>query len=307
MQSTRITLPAFVLVSSLSSVAGAEEYQLFTHAVMQNRQSDYDDLTFWQTSATYYFDKKATLGPLDKFSFINTTSYIALGLRGNTEGNIDHGLANIGGEWISGHIGFGGEVNIENTEYDSGYMSGQVNASWFFTDRLVAKINYNDVDDRESYMGAEIAYDYALNATDHFGSRLIYTDNPNEGDDLWEWQGEYYTDLGGHYLNIAASYQSDGDSDIWSFEPRYYFNQRTSLAFYYAKSDSDFDNGFQQSSTTSDTYGAQFKHFFTPHIAIAAGYLNTTQSSDYSYLPNDYEYQSDFDTQNFYLIATMQF
>lgn len=110
MQSTRITLSAFVLASSLSSVAGAEEYQLFTHAVMQNRQSDYDDLTFWQTSATYYFDKKATLGPLDKFSFINTTSYIALGLRGNTEGNIDHGLANIGGEWISSHIGFGGEV-----------------------------------------------------------------------------------------------------------------------------------------------------------------------------------------------------
>ncbi|WP_018016375.1 putative porin [Teredinibacter turnerae] len=310
MRSSNFTIYFAVLTPLFfNTSANAEEYQFFLDAHAIDYERAPDTIDSWGINTTYYFDKKNSLGPLNEFSYINTSSFVFTNIRGSNETSWNEDLLSAGGMWNSGKLTLGGTATVVNSDSQSGYNSGIASIGWFFTDNLYGKVDYHDIDDAESYTTASLAYDYHLSGNDYIGSTISYSEAPYGFDDSWFWNGKYFNDMGGRYLILSGGFSLHGSVDAATVSAAYYFNKRTGVQLSYANEESkilsysDESGWFNESSEERDKYVASIVHYFNTNTSLTLSYeqaeseISFHSNSDLNYSDTEKTYQIEFGLQ----------
>jgi hypothetical protein len=331
-QATSIKLPSLIKLSSivsilLSSTAFSESYQSFSSIGYSNHNStinlplaDYhskrstDNVSLF---SQYFFEEQQSLGPLNEFDYINTSSNIyALVNNSNTKSSNSYkedsfgfdesnNSIDIGGQWITHGFLLGAgynytkyKVSHENTSYDNISFdrnddSYSASLGYFILDDLVIRADYFDAGDKyelltdDDYFSYSVSYNLQLAGTDYIG----FSYNVDDDFDIHQLSSRYFLSLTQEsYLVLGGEYVFDNRDnffaeDSWSINGSYYFNTQTSVSAFYGKDDT-FDE--------ADTYGIAVSYFINDNYSVQAGY-NANNNDKYE---NDQEgYSLSFSAQ----------
>jgi len=268
----------------------------------------------------YYFDAQQTLGPLNEFNYINTSSNIYAGLsNSNTDSFTSHsdgeemtwgGSSNtidLGGQWISHNFIVGASYSY--LDYDTSYntLSYADNDSYYsaelgylISDNFVINAYYNDGGDGDDFFAYSASYALQLAGTDYVG--VSY--NVDEDFDIHQLSARYffgiaaqsYVVIGGDYtLDTRDSYSSINSrasrdnfivGDKWSINASYYYNDKTSISVEYSDDELSEDDY---------AYGVSASYYINSNYSLQTGYNSVINDDDYK------------DTDSYYVAFTAQF
>ncbi len=226
----------------LSGATIAEEYQSFSfldYTRFEFGPVDEDGLIL---GTTYYLDERATLGPLDEFTYINPISRFGLGYA--SFGDNDTFLFN--GEYFFDKL----VVGAAATDDDG------IEQAWlgvlFSTNFLVRLDAIDEIDDTEWYLSAW--YQWEFKSNDYFGLSARIDEDLND----LSLSAKYFTALqGGRFLSVGASIVDTTFDSFVTLDGRYFWSERTSISAG-LRNDSGFLIGF--------------KHFFNSNFSLGFEY-----------------------------------
>ncbi|NMM42449.1 putative porin [Pseudoalteromonas arctica] len=246
-----------VIISSIllsSAAMAADNYQSISHLGYQD--TDRNDTI--SVDSTYYFSPKATLGPYDQFEYINKQTNVY----GSYNNDDFRDITDIGGEYFTENFVVGAKYRNFNGDGVSSIDIINVSAGYFFNPNLLLKATLTDVEDGDTSVMFELAYDHKLNSTDYIG----FTVTSDDEFDYRAVNAKYFMDLKqGNYLTVEGTVvDTDKDGSSWVLGSNYYFTKATSAFVTFNKND-DY------------TVGAQ--HFFNKNVGLKAGYGNNWDDS----------------------------
>lgn len=271
----KTSLKALLPLLLCSSLAIGEEYRSFTDFDYARNETDFSELDTFTVGSTWYFSPKETLGPLNEFEYVNTSSNIfGSWARLDTPGSdVDEML--IGGEYFAGNVLLGG--SYLNRESADAYTA---TLGYLFSDNFLVSVDAEKFESFDARYFINARYAQQLGGTDYIGFAV------RADDDFLSTavSSRYFTRLAGErYLAAEATYHfNDRAEDFWALEGDYYFSRRTSLGLGVRK---------------HDVYALDFTHFFNENVAVELAY--TTQ-----------EFELDFeevDFKRYQLGVTVQF
>ncbi|WP_144391442.1 putative porin [Pleionea sediminis] len=246
-----------LLVASMlaATTVMAEDYQLFTDVSYQNTNFEFGpvetDMNAVALSGQYFFSDKTSLGPLNEFEYINSTSNV-FGNYFNVE-NGDFYSGTVGGElFVNSFL-----VGASYSDDEDGDDVSAVKLGYLISDDLLVDVEVIDNGfDTVSYFSA--AYNYQLNKSDYIGFSMTVDD---EGEQTM-LSSKYFTALSnGGYLTASLAYMDNEFDDAWALESSYYFNEMTSVS---------------AGVTTEDEYSVGVRHFFNKNVSANIGYQSGT-------------------------------
>ncbi|WP_346838214.1 putative porin [Microbulbifer sp. SAOS-129_SWC] len=245
---------AVLPVAVLSISASAEEYRSFSQAAFSQTSRQYN-LSGWDSTyktenynlgSTYYFGPRVTEGPLNEFEYINRISNV---YGGYSRDDSDTDIGTAGGEYYTGNLMFGGE--IQNIKGGNFYTAA---AGYFFNPDLLVKLESYTYEGDTTFF-ADAKYNYQLNGTDYLGFHFRTDDQFH----LPSFSSKYFKDLGDdHYLALNFSLIDPDDNDSnFSARADYYFSKVTSFGVY---------------ASNQKDYGIGVSHFFNRNVALQFNY-----------------------------------
>lgn len=226
--------------------------------------SEQDNFQTTSIGVTHYFEGRETLGPIDKLSFINHSSFIS-GSYFNSDLSDGHGVA---GTFIadSGLL-LGGALTKINYD-DMGFSSADfetrtLTVGYQGLEGFSFVASYRDPDEGDSEATVAGRYEHKLKGNDYIGLGVSI----DEDADFINLTSEYFTDLGnGTYLQVNGQYLvNDLGDDYWSAGGTYYLSEKTSV-----------------SATVGDDsyYAVGAKHFVTTNIALGLSYADSDNADE---------------------------
>ena len=247
----KYVLPVIALAAS--AAVSAEEYQLFTGLTADHARANGDSETNWNLDATYFFDKKVTLGPLDQFEYINKVSNVSAGYSRIFDTNI-WGVA---GEYFAEN----GLVITAAHGRASGNYVNQIGLGFLVSDNVIIRANAIKPEDTSTTYLFSASYNHQLQGNDYVGF-TAYTDDEF---DSYGISSKYFASLNeGRYIAVGIALADNDGSSSWATEADYYFNQTTSVGLTYDKADS---------------YSLNAKHFFNTNWALEARFASNADDS----------------------------
>ncbi len=203
---SKLTRTASLIALLVSSVTLAENYQSFStlsynhhNYTFTSASGDYfsqgesDNITLF---SQYFFDEREALGPLNEFSYINTSSNIYTSLNhSNRENTSVNGLWNsdsdssnngvyIGGQWMFNSFIVGGSYGYSKRKFDvistydgdnRDYSSDDddkdisIMLGYLFTENLLMTLGCNDGKRDNERCGIGAQYNWQLSDSDYVG------------------------------------------------------------------------------------------------------------------------------------------
>lgn len=258
-----------------SSIAAAEEYHWISGADFTRTDTRIADFDAFSLGSTWYFDGKETLGPLNEFAYINTTSNI-FGSWSRFDGlSNDADQVGIGGEYFAGNLLLGGSyLNLDDVDFFTGTVG------YLFSENFLVSVDAAKVEGAGTNYLFNARYNHPLRGNAYLGFNFS-TDDEFDGKNL---SSRYFTPLAGNdYLALEVSWSifDDADEELWAVEGDYYFSERTSLGLGIAE---------------DEVYSFDFTHFFNENVALELGYTTSDDDSGF-----------DFDVDSYQLGVTFQF
>jgi len=249
----------------------AQEYQSFSSIGYTNVDSkNSHDRT--GVSTRYFFEKQHTLGPLDQFKYINTST--------NVFGNYNHAGSSdnygIGGSYFSDNFVVGGSYSYSDHKFGSSdHYSARL--GYLISEDLIVNAYANKSEGFDTDYHFSASYNHQLEGRDYIG----FTYSSDDDFDHQTLSSKYFRALdGGQYLVAGLSYQhnDDYDNDL-SGNLAFYFNDKTSISTSY---------------NDDDDYSISAKHFFNQNYALSVGYQSNASNDAWS----DYDiYSVNFSAQ----------
>ncbi|SFD61035.1 putative porin [Pseudoalteromonas denitrificans] len=235
----------------------AAEYQSFSDVSYSRFDAKHSHSNFYGVSTRYFLDKRASLGPLNEFEYINTIS--------NVSGHYSHSdnsdRYNVAGELFLNDFVIGGGYSY--TDYDSSFINDSekhynANLGYLISENFIVHANAGKVDGGKTNYNFSSSYNHQLNDKDYIG----FTFNTDDDFDYRHLSSKYYKSLeGGQYLTLGLNYQNHRDSDNYlSGNINFYFNEKTSVF-------AGYDNY---------TFGAEY--FFNNNYSLNARYQSNASS-----------------------------
>jgi hypothetical protein len=198
----------------LSGAAIAAEYQSFSYVDYTRVDIGSVDEDGWILATTYYLDERATLGPLDEFTYINPISRFGIGYA--SFGDNDTLLFN--GEYFFHKVVVGAEATSEDG-IDQAWLG------YLFSHNFLVRVDaVDEFDDTELYFSAR--YRWQLRGTDYLGFSARIDDDLND----LSLSAKYLRSLrGGRYFSIGASIVDTTMDSYATLDGRYFWNERTSV------------------------------------------------------------------------------
>ncbi|PKG83746.1 hypothetical protein CXF85_09565 [Colwellia sp. 75C3] len=274
----------------LSNAAIAESYQSFT--TLSYSKTDYSfntpkniyyskgDSSSVGLYSQYFFDEKQTLGPLNEFNYINTSSNFSASINSldsngfssydAQESSSDSSVKNVsvGGEWIThnvilgasySHYQFETKAPAYTIDYNDNDNIYSATLGYLVSDDFVIRANYNDGGDGDDSFSYSASYNLQLVDTDYIG----FSYNVDEDFDIHNLSSRYFFGFAEQsYLVVGGNYTLDNSDnffadDYWSANASYYYDDKTSVSVSYA------DNDF---------YSVGARYFINNNYSIQAGY-----------------------------------
>lgn len=259
----RMNLKVLLPLVLSSSVAFAEDYHSISD--FDYTRSDFGTLVFagqrftteqdlYTLSSTWYFDSKETLGPLNEFEYINKTSNI-FGAWSQFDGSGSHAhQATIGGEYFAGNFLLGGSyTGLDGPDGFTGTLG------YLFSDAFLISAEALKTEGLDTHYLFNARYNHQLSGTNYIGFNFSTDDEF----DVKTISSRYFTRLSGEsYLAAEISYTlfPNNIEDLWTFEGDYYLNRRTSLGLGVAKDDTysfDFTHFFTENVALKLSYATR--------------------------------------------------
>lgn len=274
----------YLLLPLLSAPVAAEEYQFFGDLSGSTSVADIETESVF-LNAGYYFSPRETLGPLDKFDYINrisrisvSSSYVNWKIPHNAFGDLPgenihqtDRTNSISGNYYLGRFGFGASAFYQNEEYQGSSLS----SDFFIKDNWTVSLGALVPEDGDERYIVNSAYTHQVNASDYIGIS-IYTIDDSESNDTIDSSGasaEYFRALkNGQYLSINGDYNNYGGysnsnrSDSFSLGVRYFLSKATSFTVGHTNTSVRGSNTFDSSN-----YSLSAKHFFSENFATSFG------------------------------------
>jgi hypothetical protein len=241
-----------------SSIAVAQEYQLFSELGYQRLDTDYADTDIFSASGKYYFKKKQALGPWAEFDYLNTKSNVSAYYT-----DFDHGVneLKLGGEVFYNKVLLGASYKRSDTGYSS-YNTSSATLGYLIKPYLLVKAEYVDAKHGGNAFFST-RYIHSLGASDYIGVNF----SVNDDFDHFSGSGKYFAALGQDRYLAAEINVSDDDGDTsWGIGGDYYLSQATSVGAGYQ--DFDYDDGFE----------IRARHYFTQNWALSASYTDISDN-----------------------------
>ncbi|HLT90095.1 MAG TPA: putative porin [Woeseiaceae bacterium] len=232
-----------------STIVAAEEYRSFSTVDYSHSETDFLELDQFSLTSTWFFDDKATLGPLKEFEYINRTSNV-FGRYSRFDSGGNFYRAAVGGEYFAGNWLLGGS-------YDDGdgprLLTGTV--GYLFSEDFLLSVDAVKLGNLDTDLVLDARYNHRLGGNDYIGFNLRVDDDF----DSREIASKYFTRLAGDtWLAVGLAYNFiEGAEDPWSVTGDYYFSERTSVALGVGK---------------HDRYSLGLSHFFNRNVALELGY-----------------------------------
>jgi len=199
----------------------ATEYQSFTNVSYSNQNND-SNFESYSINSQYFFDEKSSLGPLDQFKYINTTSYLNAGFSQlkSTAWNTDSSY--IGGMYFMDKWSIGGGYNkLSSNTLLSNSHSNNLSLGYLINDNFSIRYSKSTFSNHDNSSSLSMQYNHQINDKDYLGFSL---------DDDKNASVTYFSHLGEErYLKIGLNYFDDSFGSKWSTNVKYYFNNRTSI------------------------------------------------------------------------------
>ena len=251
-------IKALIAVILFTPSIYATEYQSFTNLTYskQNNDINFDN---YGIHSRYYFDKKQSLGPLDQFKFINTTSYIYGGINQLKSKEWANDSSYISGRYFYGKWSIGGGIHRSKREGSSkGSMSNHFNLGYLVNDNFLVQYSKSNNAITGDSGVLSMQYNHQISDTDYLGFSI--------GSDE-KAAMTYFTHLGDErYVKVDIGYDHDLIGNKWSTNANYYFDNKTSI----------FAN-YQDGRINS--VGA--KYFLNDNFALSANYSPENSRVDY--------------------------
>lgn len=239
-------LPALALTTV--SAVSAEEYQLFTEYNVQHaRLSDINYIDNGiGANATYFFDKKETLGPLDEFEYINKVSNVGA----SAYRMFDTNFGTIGGEYFTDN----NFVISGSHSHTQDFHVNTFGVGYLFADNIIVSVDATRPRGGDTTYELSGSYEHKLQGNDYIG----FTASVDDDFDIFTLSSKYFTNLGGErYIAVGAGVADYDGTTQWNVAGDYYFNKMTSVGVTYAK---------------DDDFSINAKHFFNKTWALSAGF-----------------------------------
>jgi len=298
-----------------SNLVLAESYQSFSainysHNEYSLKEPEYNyyskgDRNQLALYSQYFFEEQQSLGPLNEFDYINTSSNVFSSVNYSqgeyfssyndysSEADSSNSSIGFGGEWVVSNFILGAsysynyyksKVDYSERSYDDSNNDISLSIGYLFSDNFMIKAGYiDDVngsgDDSFSYSAS---YNLPLEGTDYIG--LSYS--VDDDFDIHQASTKYFFGFAEEsYLVLGGSYIYDNSDsrfseDYWSVNARYYYNEKTSISVTY-------DEG--------DYYSINTSYFIDNNYSVQLGYNSVA---------NDKE---EHDSDGYYLSVTAQF
>lgn len=278
----------------LSNAVLAESYQSFSaisysHASYSaNSPTDSfyskSDSNTFSLHSQYFFDEKETLGPLNEFDYINSSSSVSASLSNSSGDHFTSSNGNIfdantrsknvriGGEWITHNVILGASYSHHNSEakgsgffYDNSDNNYSASLGYLLSDDLVIRANYNDGGGGDDFFNYSASYNWQLAGTDYIG----FSYGVDEDFDIHNLSTRYffgiaeqsYLVLGGNYtLDNSDNYFAD---NYWGLNASYYYDSKTSISASYGE---------------NDFYSVSGSYFINQNYSVQAGYHSVDNS-----------------------------
>jgi hypothetical protein len=243
--------PVALLIGAAS--VSAEEYQMFAGINADHYRFSGESDTNWGLNGTYFFGKKATLGPLEQFEYINkvsnmSASYSRLG---------DYNTWGIGGEYFAEN---GLVVSARHSRFDGEYAN-QLGLGYLVSNNLIVRANAFKGEDSSTEYVFSASYNHQLAGNDYIG----FTAFTDDEFDYYGISSKYFASLGeGRFIAVGVAIADNDSSTSWAAVADYYFSKMTSVGMSYDK---------------GDNYSLNTKHFFTQNWAVEAAFASNTDTS----------------------------
>ncbi len=293
---SKLTKAASLIALFASNATLAESYQSFSSLSYNHNKYTYtsasgnylsqgerDNTTLF---SQYFFDERAALGPLNEFSYINTSSNVYASLNhANSEHTSVNGLWNsdansssndiyLGGQWFFHDFIVGGSYGYskrklesfsvydgENRDYsfDDDDKDISIMLGYLFTDNFLISLGCNEGKRDDDNCGLGAKYNWQLAGSDYIGFEYHvagdFDDHYLSSQYFFNLGEQSYAKLGVEYNYFTHEYFDN--EDYWRVNGSYYYNANTSISAYYGE---------------NDFYGVSASYFFNNNYAIEAGY-----------------------------------
>ncbi|WP_157826805.1 putative porin [Colwellia sp. 12G3] len=282
----------------LPNIVLAESYQSFTHLSYSQNKSSFNASEYnysskgnsdnFSLSSRYYFDERQSLGPLNEFDYINTSStisifssnrnseYFAVNNDNNFNSDYSNNKVGVSGEWITNSFILGGSYSYNKSRrdynefsYDDSGNDLSVKLGYLFTDNFVIQAGYLEDEDGEDTFSYSARYNLQLADTDYIG----FTYGVDDSFDVHQLSSQYFFGIAEQsYLVLGGSYTLNNrdnafSKDYWSINGSYYYDDKTSVSVTYA------DNDF---------YSVGVRYFIDNNYSIQAGYNSVSGDKNQS-------------------------
>jgi len=292
----KLTKVASLIALFVSHATLAESYQSFSSLTYNHNsykftydstnylsQGESDSVTLF---SQYFFDERTTLGPLNEFSYINTSSNIYTSLNSSTrESTSVNGLGSsdydssqndiyVGGQWMFNDFIIGGSYGYSYNKFDvNSRYDGEsrdyshddddkdisIMLGYLFSDNFLISLGCNEGRRDNDRCGIGAQYNWQLDGTDYIGVKYNF-DGDLEDHYL---SSQYFFSVGEQsYVKLGVDYNYFNfkhleNENYWHVNASYYFNASTSISTFYGE---------------NDFYGVSASYFFNDNYSLAAGY-----------------------------------
>jgi len=237
-----------LLAFLITAPAYGQEYQSITSFDYIDHEIGDFSTEITSANSVFFLEKKRTLGPLDEFDFINTTSFVYAAL---VDSDADTAVG-VGGTFFAGNFKFGATA-VDEQGVD------QLTFGYLFNDNFIVNLHANRDSDDDTALSLSSQYKISLSDENYVG----LTFKVDEDFDFPSVGAKYFTSLGGDtYLTAGVDYIDTPVSDFYAVNVGYFFTKGTSLKVRY---DDD------------ETTGIRFKHFFNENFALAIDYQESDE------------------------------
>lgn len=241
-----------VLLALYSAHSSAEDYQIFAGV----SAFDSDSSNTVSIGGNYFFDPRATVGPLDQFRYINRISNVNLAYQyiDYTGSNYSHAAG--GGEIFFDNVGFSADVFY----LDGEYSGSRLNGSYFVNDDFIFTLSAGLPEDEDNIYSVSTSYNHQINESDYLGfTASIHDDIRN----TVSVSSKYFSALDNEkYIVLEGGYVHSDTYESTSARVSYYVSKRTGFNFGVSSTDGEFGGG--------DEYSVGLSHFITNNFSVAA-------------------------------------
>jgi len=254
-----LTLSALFFASTSTMATNYQSFSSINYLRLNSDTANYDT---YGASTIYFLNKKASLGPLNEFEYINKTSNVF-----GSFADADNANAyQLGGDFYVNKWLVGGSYNYldKNNGNDDVYT---LKLGYLISDNFLIKAQATR-NNGDTLYDFTAAYNVQLNNQDYIG----FTYNTDDKFNAQTISSKYFAAVGkNNYLTAGLSYtKNDNSRDNVMASAGYYFTASTSISVSY-------DN--------DDDYTISGKHYFNKNYALSVGYnsnASTNNIEDYN-------------------------